>query len=254
MNKFKQLYLDNLQRKKMPVNLVKNMSEASIYIYDVIDDYWGVSALAVAEAITNAGDAETLHVYINSPGGSVFEGRAIMAEIQRFKGKTIAHIDSLCASAATSVALSCDTVEMADGAFFMIHNASGLAWGDKTTLRETANLLEKIEDAIINDYTKKTGKESSEIIAWMDAETWFSAQEALENGFIDSIKADKNAKNTAKNTWNLAAFENTPEALLKPADPVAVEDPEIIENLTIPEIEFQMTVANSNKLQLLQAL
>lgn len=255
MNNIMQLYLDNAQRKKTPLNLVKNASEASLYIYDVIDAYWGVSALSVADAIAQAGDAATLNVYINSPGGSVFEGRAIMAEIQRFKGNTIAHIDSLCASAATSIALACDRVEMSDGAFFMIHNASGLAWGDKTELRDTADLLEKIEGAIVADYTKKTGKDDAEIIAMMDAETWFTAQEALDHGFIDAIKADKSSKNSAKNTWNLAAFDKTPQALLQ-KQPEKIPDGDGINQETTdpaPAGSF-MTPANANKLQLVTAL
>lgn len=261
LNKIMQLYRDNAQREKTPVNLVKNATEASLYIYDVIDAYWGVSALMVSEAIAQAADAETLNIYINSPGGSVFEGRAMMAEIQRFKGKTIAHIDSLCASAATSVALACDEVLMSDGAFFMIHNASGMAWGDKAALRETADLLEKVEGAIIADYTKKTGKEAAEVMAMMDAETWFTAQEALDHGFIDSIKADKNAQNSTKNTWNLAAFDKTPQALLVKALENVADTSEIKPKSemqtekTDPALAgFFMSTANANKLQLITAL
>lgn len=221
MNKILQLYRDNAARTKQPVNLVRNETEASLYIYDVIDAWWGVSAQSVVDAIARAGDAEVLNIFINSPGGDVFEGRAIMAAIARFKGKTIAHIDSLCASAATGIALACNEVEMSDGAFFMIHNASGMAWGDKTALRETADLLEKVEGSIVGDYTAKTGKDAEQIVAWMDAETWFTAAESLENGFIDRITAAPAAK--ASNTWNLSAFAKAPPALA-PAAPPPVEN------------------------------
>jgi ATP-dependent protease ClpP protease subunit len=253
MNKIMQLYLDNKQRTKQPVNLVRNASEASLYIYDVIDAYWGVSALNVVDALAQIGDATVLNVYINSPGGDVFESRAIMAAIQRFNGKTIAHIDSLCASAATSIALACNEVEMTDGAFFMIHNASGMVWGDKSALRETADLLEKIEGAIVTDYTNKTGKDAAEVIALMDAETWFSAQEALDGGFIDRIAASSSSK-TNQNKWNLAAFDKAPAALLV----IPPEDPAPVNQITI-EIEpapagFFMAASNANKLKLLQAL
>lgn len=237
--KIHQLLRDNAEREKRPVNLVRNGAAASLYIYDVIDAYWGVSAQSVVDAVNAAGDAETLNVYINSPGGDVFEGRAIMAAISRFKGATIAHIDSLCASAATSIALACGEVRMSDGAFFMIHNASGLVWGDKSDMRETADLLEKVEGSIVNDYTKKTGKDATEVVAWMDAETWFTAQEALDNGFIDSITTtDKKAKNT----WNLAAFGNAPAALKEPEK--APEPPAPIEQSP------SMTTANTNRLRL----
>lgn len=236
MNKIMQLYRDNQEYKRPPVNLVKNASEASLYIYDVISSDWGVSALNVIDAITQAGDAKTLHVYINSPGGDVFEGRAIMAALSRFDGKTIAHIDSLCASAATSIALACSEVEMSDGALFMIHNASGMAWGDKTAMRETADLLQKVELSIINDYTTKTGKPEQQITDWMQAETWFTAKEALDNGFIDRLAETKKAKNT----WNLSVYANAPPPETEPEQPASAG--------------FFMSVANTNRLKLQEIL
>lgn len=236
MKKIIQLYRDNIGREKQPVNLVRNASEASIYIYDVIDPYWGVSALSVIDSVDQSSDAEVLHVYINSPGGDVFEGRAIMAALGRFNGKTIAHIDSLCASAATSIALACHEVEMSKSAFFMIHNAMGIAFGDKTDMRETANLLEKVEGLIIADYTAKTGKSAAEIIAMMDAETWMNADEAIKNGFVDRLAESKGTKNT----WNLASFDNAPKALLEPEQPASVG--------------YLMSVSNKNRLKLATTL
>jgi ATP-dependent Clp protease protease subunit len=252
MKKILQLYRDNTGREKRPVNIVRNESEASLYIYDVIDSYWGVSAVNVIDAITQASDAEVLHVYINSPGGDVFEGRAIMAALARFQGKTIAHIDSLCASAATSIALACNEVEMSDGAFFMIHNASCIAWGDKADLREQANVLEKIEGAIVADYVAKTGKAETEIIAWMDAETWFSATEALENGFVDRITQAPADKAKVGNVWNLAAYSKAPANIAAPAAPAPAtpvdQDPSI--NTPSEPAGPRMAQANANRLAL----
>lgn len=239
--KIKQLLVDNRMRQRQPVNVAKEGTEAKLYIYDVIEADWGIGALQVIDAMAQIGDVETLHVHINSPGGDVFEGRAIMAALGRFKGKTIAHVDSLCASAATSIALACDEVAMAEGAFFMIHNASCIAWGDKTELRNTADLLEKIEGSIVNDYTKKTGKESQEVIDMMDAETWMTAQEAVKHGFVDRVEEQKEKP---KNTWNLAAFDKAPKAL---TDPPKEQPEETNESATAG---FFMTAANSNRLKL----
>lgn len=266
MNKTMQLYLDNAARAKRPLNLARNAAEATMYIYDVIDAYWGVSAAGVIDAIAQAGDAEVLHIYINSPGGDVFEGRAIMAAISRFKGKTIAHIDSLCASAATSIALACNEVEMSAGAFFMIHNASSMAWGDKNVMRETADLLEQIEGSIVSDYTTKTGKDAEQVVAWMNDETWFNSDQALAEGFIDRIAASP-VKPTASNAWNLAAYAKAPAALTAapapataPPDPAA--SPEPVQNIAPPPAVEQepapappsMTQANKNRLALNLAL
>jgi ATP-dependent Clp protease protease subunit len=242
MNPLIKLHLDNLARVKRPVNLIKNATGASLYIYDVISADWGVSALQVIEAIAQAGDAETMDIYINSPGGDVFESRAIMAAIERFPGKTTAHIDSLCASAATSIALACNEVTMSEGALFMIHNASGMAWGDKTAMWETGDLLQKIELSIIKDYTAKTGKPDEEVVALMEAETWMTADEALAGGFIDSVTK---AKTKTKNTWNLAAYAKAPPAPLP--EPENETPPEIV-----PEPTPSMSVANANRLRLLE--
>jgi len=213
--------------------------------HDVIDSFWGVSAKEVAKVIDSLSKVETLNVYINSPGGDVFEGRAIMAAIQRFEGNTIAHIDSLCASAATSIALACNEVQMSDGAMFMIHNASGMVWGDKNDMRETANLLEKVEGSIVNDYVAKTGKDAQEIIDLMNAETWYTAQEALDNGFIDVIKASP-SNTKAKNAWNLSAYANAPK--IEP--PKEEEQPQTTQE-PAQEAGFFMSQSNANRLKLI---
>lgn len=235
------LHVDNLAREKRAVfNAAKGTGPASLYIYDIISADYGVGAMDVIEAVALAKDSPELHVYINSPGGDVFEGRAMMAALERFPGKTVAHIDSLCASAATSIALACNEVEISDGAFFMIHNASGMAWGDKNTLRTTADLLEKIEGSIVADYTKKTGKDEAQVVQWMNDETWFTAAEAIENGFVDRLAS----KATAKNTWNLASFDRAPQALREAPQP----EPE--QPASTPDTQ-DMKTANTNRLRLL---
>ena len=246
MNKIMQLYRDNAQRPKQFTDLVNVAGDsATIYLYDMISADWGVSALSVIEAIAQAGEAKILNVHINSPGGDVFEGRAIMAALSAFKGKTIARIDSLCASAATSIALACDEVVMADGAFFMIHNASGMAWGDKQTLRDTADVLEKVEGAIVSDYVQKTGKDEAEIRTLMDAETWFTANEAMEHGFVDAI--DKGKK--ATNTWNLSALAKAPKVEIAPEPSLEVADTSTSEPA---QAVFLMSSANANRLRILK--
>lgn len=253
MKHIHKLYADNKALINKPLNFTKTATneksfDAALYIYDVIDGYFGVNAQSVAEAINNAQGADTLHVYINSPGGDVFEGRAIMAALRRFDGKTVAHIDSLCASAATSIALACDRVEMSEGAMFMIHNANGFAYGDKADMREAADLLEKIELSIVGDYTAKTGKSAEEIIAMMDAETWMSAQEALDSGFIDAVVTGKQG---TSNAWNLAAYKNAPKAQEPEVSAPENKAPEPVEQKTK---EYSATQRNTNELDLLLSL
>lgn len=205
MKKLVQLIKNNAERK--PVQVRDEGDETTIYLYDVIDDYWGVSAAEITKALSEL-KGKAVNLRINSPGGDVFAGRAMATAIKQH-GDVTAYIDGLAASAATYVAIAAKNVVMGDGGFFMIHNAWTLAYGNKAELTDTAKLLDKIDQSIINDYAKKTGKSTEEIAAWMDAETWFSAQEALGHGFVDSI----GESTKADNQWNLSVYDKAPEAL-----------------------------------------
>lgn len=160
--------------------------EAHLYLYDAIDSWWGVDAKEFIEEL-NGIDAEIIHLHINSPGGSVFDARAIQTALAQHSAKIVVHIDGMAASAVTYIAVTQDEVRMSEGALFMIHNAWTITWGNAEDLMEAAALLEKIDTTIVTDYKNKTGKDEKQLREWMKAETWFSADEALEAGFIDSI-------------------------------------------------------------------
>ncbi len=190
---------------------------ATIYLYDVIGyDWWtggGVTAKQFAHDL-QAIKADTIHLRVNSPGGDVFEGRAMVAALQAVQAKVIAHIDGLAASAASFLVMHASEIEMTDGAFMMIHNGWTIALGDRHAMLETAALLEKIDAAIVDDYLKRAKADRETLAAWMDAETWFTAAEAVDNGLAYRIAAvDGKAKALA---WNLAAYEHAPSALAEP--------------------------------------
>lgn len=150
---------------------------------------------------------EIINIRINSPGGDVFEARAIATGIMQCKAKVVAHIDGVVASAATTIAVSCDEVIMADGAWFMIHNAWTLEIGNRHDMRKCADLLEKVDGQIAKDYQQKTNKEITEIADLMDSETWFTSEEAEAFGFCDVV-VDKKA---IDNSFNLSAYSNAPK-------------------------------------------
>lgn len=198
-----------------------------LYVYDVIDAWWGVSAAALVEVLAGAGD-RTVHVHVNSPGGDVFEGRAMASALTAHPGQVIAHIDGLCASAATYVALAASEVRMTEGGLLMVHNSWTMTYGDKAELVKTAALLDKIDGTIAADYTRRTGASAEQVRAWMDAETWFTAQEALDAKFIDAIDANTKREGAAADdsalalaaAWNLSAYANAPK-LERPAPDAA---------------------------------
>ncbi len=222
-----QLLRDNAATERKPLNLVRNedTGESTLYIYDVIDAWWGISALQVAPVIAALDPTSTLHVRANSPGGDVFEGRAIRTAIQQFKGKTIGHIDGLAASAATTVIDGCDEIEISEGGFYMIHNGWTLGYGNRHEHRKTADLLEKVDAAIVADYARRTGLNVAQLAQWMDDETWFEASEAVEHGFVSRLATlpEKAQADASSRKWNLAAYDKAPKALIAPPAPA---DPE----------------------------
>lgn len=187
--------------------------EATVYLYDAIGGWYGIEAQQFVKDL-NAITASTIHLRINSPGGDVFEARAMATAIKAHPAKIIAHVDGLAASAATYIAVSCDEVEIAKGGFFMIHNGWTLAMGDKGELIKVADLLEKIDATISADYLDKAGTDKDQIVAWMNDETWFTAEEAVEHGFADRLFE---GEEKAQNKWDVSAYDKTPAALLNQA-------------------------------------
>ncbi|MFZ6801935.1 head maturation protease, ClpP-related [Undibacterium sp. Di24W] len=241
INKLMQLLKDNAANKAENISSIRMESTESdmhLYVYDVIDSYWGANAADLVKSLASAGD-KTIHLHINSPGGDVFEARAMAAALVAHKGQVISHIDGMTASAATYLALAANEVRMTDGGLFMVHNSWTMAMGDRTELRQTADLLEKIDGTIASDYANKTGATAEQVAAWMDAETWFTAQEAMNAGFIDAI--DPNSKGEkAQAKWNLSAYANAPE------------QKEEIEAPDLMALSAQQIQMNKNRLRLFQ--
>jgi len=240
MNKITQLIKDN---QLVPRSFVVNATDAGtrIDLYDVIDDYYGVSASAFVTALNGVKEGN-IALHINSPGGDVFSARAMVAAISAHPSTITAHIDGLAASAASYIACACDSVVMQEGSMMMIHRASSFVWGNSDNMIEMADLLDKIDGTIVADYVRKTGKNEADLMAMMTAETWMTADEALANGFADSVA--QNEKGKAKNTWNLSAFSNVPKGLIEPEP---TPEPADLAGVL-------MSVANANKLKLIQAL
>lgn len=227
-NRLYQLMLANRAAPRLfKAEAAPNDGEATIYIYDIIgEDYWsggGVTAKRFLDALAELGDVDTVHLRINSPGGDVFEARTIISAMQSSRARFVAHIDGLAASAASFIAAAADEVEMTKGAFLMVHNAWTLVMGNRHDLTDVAAMLAKVDASIADDYATKTGSDLETIQGWMDAETWFTAQEALDVGLADRIAEKAEA---AKNTWNLAALANVPDALAQPPAPEPEPEPE----------------------------
>lgn len=189
--------------------------EATVYLYDTIvntdeeAEWWGgVSPQAFVKALHEI-KAGTIHLRVNSPGGSVFAGRAMEQALREHSAKVIAHVDGLAASAASFLIMGADEIHMAPGSFLMIHKAWTIAWGNETDMRKQADLLAQIDGSLAKTYATRSGQAEDEIADWMAAETWIEADRAVELGFADQV--DAGAKASAAVTWDTSAFKNAPQ-------------------------------------------
>lgn len=225
-HRFQQLLHDNAhtpRRYACQANAAEDA--ATIWLYDVIgaDAWGGVDAARFAQDVA-AVQAPVIHLRINSPGGDVFDARAMATALRAHPARVVAHIDGLAASAASYVALAADEVAISEGAFLMIHNAWGVVLGNRHDLLEMALTLEKIDASIAADYQRKSGQDLATVQGWMDAETWFTAQQALEAGLVDRIASGASQSATTQQRWNLSAYPDAPLPQSRPPAASAAQD------------------------------
>ena len=230
----KTLSLLALQNKHVKQQIVckKADDKASIYMKGIISAEYGVCAADLRAALGQA-DGADVSLHINSPGGDVFEGREMQAVIASYPGKITAVIEGLAASAATFVAISCSSVQMLKGSRFMIHNGMTIAFGNKADMKSVYDVLEAFDNELAAEYAAKTKGEVTQMTAWMDAETWFTAEQALEHGFVDQI--NPNVQNVAAE-WDLSAYAKAPP----PPEPEPSEpEPPAVPTITAEHRERQ---------------
>ncbi len=163
-----------------------------IQMHGYIDDGWsddGIDSADVVSELNQHLDAKTVQVRINSGGGSAFGGVAMYNALQAHPGEVTCCVEGLAASAASLVAMAGKTV-MGKGAMMMIHPPLTVAMGNAEQFRKTADVLDKVQDALAEIYKSKTGKSLDEINDLLDAETWMNGDEAVAAGFADEVMPD----------------------------------------------------------------
>ena len=198
---------------------IKNKADkAEIWIYEMIgEDFWtggGVTAKSFQKELSDI-KASQIDLHINSPGGVVFDGITIHNLIKQHPANVTTYIDGLAASIASVIALAGDKVIMAANALYMVHNPTGLAMGTASDMRSLADVLDKVAGTMVGTYASKTGKPDADIRAMLDAETWMTADEALEHGFIDEISEEMDMAACAKfiPIMAKAGFKHVPQSI-----------------------------------------
>ncbi|NCC61907.1 MAG: Clp protease ClpP [Verrucomicrobiae bacterium] len=124
---------------------------------------------------------------INSPGGDVFDGLTIYSFMREYKGRITTKIEGLAASMASVIALGGSEVQAHKHAMYMMHEPLVLTVGNQHELRELADLLQKMTVNFVDIYSEKVGGKKRDIQGKMKDETWMTAAEAKEFGFVDTV-------------------------------------------------------------------
>src|SRR6266511_3803123 len=183
--------------------------EIEISIMEEIGGF-GVSAKAFRDDLKHLGENEPLRVHINSDGGDIFEGNEIYNALLAHKGRVRVEIGALAASMASVIAMAGDEISMADNGMLMVNDTWSIIMGDSEEFRKAADTMDDLKAGIVKAYQRQNNLSPADISGLMSDETWLTAEEAKELGFVDAIIAGEKADTErAKNKFNLGRFRNS---------------------------------------------
>lgn len=192
-----------------------NDSAAEVFLYGEIG--WDANAGEFVRELSGI-DARTLTVRINSPGGDAYEGLAIMNALRAHEAEVTAIVEGLAASAASFIAIGgSDRLVLRPQAELMIHDAMSFVGGNSTEMQKAIVDLDRISDNIASIYADRAGGEPSDWRDRMRAETWFSAQEAVDAGLADAVEDGRPvAAHMPVGVFNLSKFKHAGRAAAPP--------------------------------------
>ena len=187
--------------KYIYVNKAKNDDKVGeLHIEGFIDDFnwWdeSVTPSQISQTLDSLGDIKKLKVFIDSYGGSVFAGNAIVSIIDHFKAKKKCKVEGtimgVAASMASGIAMACDKLFMHDNALFMLHKPLAELSGNADDLEKEIGVLNKCEDCLVANYMRKFNESEVTLRKLLADTTWLTAEEARDYGFVDEvIEGDK---------------------------------------------------------------
>lgn len=159
---------------------------ADIYLYGVIGG-WNANIQQFLMDVQNAGDVATMTVYLNTVGGSFYDGLPIYNTLKQHKAHITVKVMGYALSMGSVIMLAGDVIEAAENSLIMIHRAQGEFWGSAEDMQRGAEILIKHEQAILPEYMRRMGKSANQVQALLNAETWYTAAEAKAAGLVDTI-------------------------------------------------------------------
>lgn len=170
------------------------------------------TASEVARALSKIGEEPEIRVHINSGGGDAMEGSAIHSLLTARRGRVNVVVEGLAASAASLIAMAGKTITMMPGALMMIHDCWGGLAGNAGALRHKADSLDLMSNTYAKVYAERTGKPAKVCRDLMKAETWFSPETAVAEGFANRVGAGPTMKAMA---FNYATYAHAPPQLIE---------------------------------------
>lgn len=195
-------------------------SEAELEFYGPISEYswWGdeITPKKFKEDLNKYGAGGPITIRMNSGGGDVIAASVIKSILMEYPGQVTVMIDGLAASAATVVAMAGDIINIHDSAYFMIHDPSTWVWGTIDEIKQVLDVLKTIKEGIIDVYNKRTELGIERLSRMMTDETWMTAREAHEAGFVDEVITEKITKRAAATAQSalLQNYVHVPAPLL----------------------------------------
>ncbi len=196
----------------MTVKFQARGNRGEIWLYEQIGaSFWGdgITSSAFQKELAALGKVTSIDLRINSPGGDVFDGFAIYNLLAQHPATVDVYVDGVAASIASIIAMAGDSIKMAKNSLMMIHNPQGVAIGDANEMDRVKALLIQVKGNLANTYVDRTKNKAADIAAWMDDETWFTAEAAVEHGFADTVISAQ-AVNAC---FDLSPFRNIPQAI-----------------------------------------
>jgi ATP-dependent protease ClpP protease subunit len=166
-----------------------------VWIYDVIGDDWfdpSLTAKELCQAVAQV-DTDEIVLHLSSPGGSMSDGIAIYNALVTHPASVRSVVEGWTGSIATVVALAGEHVSMFDNTMWMVHHPWGVQVGNAAEMRSYADYLDRCSALMQRVYLGRVTKSEEELVAALDAETYFDAEQAAEWGFVDEVLSGRQA-------------------------------------------------------------
>jgi ATP-dependent Clp endopeptidase proteolytic subunit ClpP len=232
LNTLRNRAVQDQARTWFSIQAAAKSEEADVLIYDYIG-WGGVTAADFAKEL-KALSAKAINVRINTPGGDVFDGLAIYNSLKDHGAQIRVKVDGIAASIGSIIAMAGHQITMGESSFLMIHNPWALVIGNAADMRTMALTLDKIGGSLAGIYAGRAKVSKEQAQAWMDGETWFTAEEAKAAGLADAVQGAAPDAAQAQARFDLSGYAKVPEALKSAgAEPGEQPDAEVLQRAAL---------------------